>query len=108
MAGVVVAVATVPAQPFGLTTETLVTVPVPPVEEIVMFCPKGVSAIPLPAEIVTSPVRALKEETPALGPSGSGSLTNWLDIAQIPLQLSVELVIIAVLTPPLPDRKSVV
>jgi hypothetical protein len=36
IAGVVVAVATVPANPLAETTETLVTVPVPAVEEMVI------------------------------------------------------------------------
>jgi hypothetical protein len=48
IAGVVVAVATVPAKPFALTTETLVTVPVPDGKSAMTKARKvGVAALPL-------------------------------------------------------------
>jgi hypothetical protein len=68
IAGVVVAVATVPANPLAETTETLVTVPVPAVEEMViepeplvmlMFVPAIrvalVSVLPVVLPIKSSP-----------------------------------------------------
>jgi len=48
IAGVVVAVATVPAKPFALTTETLVTVPVPDGKSAMTKARKvGVAPLPL-------------------------------------------------------------
>lgn len=65
IAGVVVAVATVPARPLAETTETLVTVPDPaPVAAIVMLLPAGVTVIPVPATMFSAPARLFKELTP--------------------------------------------
>ena len=49
IAGVVVAVATVPANPLAETTDAEVTVPLPPVFAMVMLPPPLVIEIPLPA-----------------------------------------------------------
>ena len=69
IAGVVVAVATVPETPLAVTTETLVTVPdPPPVEAIVRVLPLGVIVMPEPAARVTAPVRLLMLLTPELPP----------------------------------------
>lgn len=65
IAGVVVAVATVPDNPFAVTTLTLVTVPEPdPEEEIVMVFPDGVRVMFVPAARTTAPVRVLRLVTP--------------------------------------------
>lgn len=65
-AGVLVGLATVPAKPFADTTETLVTVPVPPVLVITISWPDGVTDMPGPANRVIPPVRPFNVVTPAL------------------------------------------
>jgi hypothetical protein len=77
MAGVVVAFATVPARPLAETTLTLVTVPVPPVEAIVISPGTGllsVIEIPDPAMRETAPVIPSMLDTPEEPPEEAGSL----------------------------------
>jgi hypothetical protein len=81
IAGVVVAVDTVPANPLAETTETLVTVPdpPPPLAEMAILFPTVVKVMLVPAEIVTAPVRVLKLETPAEDPPPAGGMYKKLD-----------------------------
>jgi hypothetical protein len=52
----------------GALNPTLVTVPVPPVAEMVMSCPEGVIVIPVPGNKVISPVIELRLVTPLIPP----------------------------------------
>jgi len=66
--GAVVGKATVPASPFAEATETLVTVPPPVLEVMVIVEPEGVRVIPVPAAKVIAPVRLLRLVTPEDAP----------------------------------------
>lgn len=70
MAGVLVAVATVPAKPLALTTETEVTVPPGFDDAIVKLFPDGVMVTFVPATNTTSPVKVLRLVTPPTPLSG--------------------------------------
>lgn len=73
IAGVVVAFATVPANPLAETTETEVTVPEPEPElAIVIVLPEGVNVMFVPAAKTTAPVNVLSELTPPPEPVGCG------------------------------------
>jgi len=72
IAGVVVAVATVPARPLAETTETDVTVPPPDVLDMVLLPPTVVTVIPEPPDMVIAPVAELTLDTPEPPPLDTG------------------------------------
>ena len=69
IAGVVVAVATVPDTPFALTTDTLVTVPEPPppVQPVVVTPPLASEQTAVPAVLEIVPAVAMPASVPTKG-----------------------------------------
>jgi hypothetical protein len=92
MAGVVVAVATVPANPLALETETLVTVPEVAGAALVQIVPFEVSTLPIVPEAV-SPVP----------PLAGGMTPSWLNC---PLALTPTGELDATVTPVRPAIKA--